>query len=193
MPRPDGKLYNWEKPTPGKAVASIEAQIPKPKPVPVKKGRQPHPLSIIKKGGRPKTIQVTQALIDGACQDIANGLGIESALVLQGISRSAVDKWKKVNPSVSEALERAETSWERGIVGNIQRMTERDLKAGSFLLERKLARRWAPLVKSEVSGPNGEALRTMTLSKTLLASVSADADMVDRPAKPARKVSAVDI
>lgn len=135
----------------------------------------PHPMRNV--GGRPTVrVRVTPAMLADIEGHVAAGLSMESALVLVGVSRDAIDRWKKLNPAVRQKLDRAEVKWEREIVGNITEKAKTDWKAGFALLERRLPARWAPVGKTEVSGPGGGPLQVLTIHKQLLERVARAGD-----------------
>lgn len=187
MPRLDGTLYHYEKPQPVKAAVKVSTPVR----VVVRKGRTPHPLRP-SKGGRPATIKATPELVEAACADIELGLPIESALVLRGISRKAMDKWRAINPAVEQAFANAESRFERRMVLNIESASKRDPKCSQWLLERRASQRWAQVTKAELTGKGGGPLQSMTISKQLFASVASDPDRA-KNVKPTAKPRAIDV
>lgn len=142
-----------------------------------------HPLQP-SKGGRPPVVKATPELIEAACNDIRLGLTIEGALALQGISRVSVDRWRKINPAVNLAFERAEHEFEKDLLAKLQRHSDKDQKAATWLLERRSRGQWLPApTKTELTGKDGGPIQALTLSKVLLSSV---AQAVDAP-KPMKQ------
>lgn len=133
-----------------------------------------------KKAGRPARIKATPQLVDAAVADIMTGLSIESALVLRGIAVGSVSYFLRLHPEAKEAFDKAERDFEKIHVSRIHAAAERDPKWSTWLLERRVGHRWAPLAKSEVSGPNGGPIQTLTLGKQLLATVAIGSDKVKR-------------
>lgn len=180
MPRPDGRLYEFEKAALKKEADKGKPKVklgrpPKPKTDPViepKPEKERHELAPVEgKAGRPTVRKrLTRADIDGVLGHIAEGLSIESSLALVGVSRAVVDKWRKLNPSLQLEFEKAEHAWEKKLVGNINRFANDDLKAASWLLERRLPTRWAPISKTELTGKDGGAI--IGVSQVLLSSVA---------------------
>lgn len=182
MPRPDGKLYRFE----------LDALKPKPEPKPKHKAKpEPKPADLepkpkpalhplhpevytAGKAGRPANVKATPELVKQICDDIRTGLPEESALIRAGITRQGIERWKKSNPVVQQAFDKAETDWEKGLVALITSKAASDHKAATWLLERRAAQRWAPVSKTELTGKNGGAMQVHSLSTQLLASVGGD-------------------
>lgn len=144
--------------------------------------RQPHPLA--PKGGRPQVIKATPELVARVCAKIEQGLPIESSLVLEGISRQALDKWRNKNPLIEIQFQRAEALFEERMVGKVEKHADKDVKAATWLLERRSRGQWLPApTKTELTGKDGGPIQALTLSKVLLSSV---AQAVDAP-KPMKQ------
>jgi hypothetical protein len=153
-------------------VVSIETGQPVKKKSGPKPGHSNHPLQP-SKGGRPTVrVKATPEMVTAICADVRKGLSIESACILQGIARSGVDRWRKLNPSVNAQFEKAESEFESDILGFIRIKAPDDVKAATWLLERGRPQRWAQVSKSELSGKNGKDLPALTVHKTLLGSMS---------------------
>ena len=154
-----------------------------PDPTRHESGRYIHPLhpdsdwSKHERAGRPARIKATPELLQKACDSIANGLGIESALILAGVTPNSLDRWRKENPLVEARLQVAERMWEEGIVAMLNgKAAAGDAKVGQWLLERRMSSRWLPALKTELTGANGGAIQHITIHKSLLGSVAGSPD-----------------
>lgn len=146
-------------------------------------GRYIHPLhpdsewSKQERAGRPARVKATPELLQKACASISNGLGIDSALILAGVSPNSLDRWRKDNPLVEQRLQIAERMWEMGIVAMLNgKASAGDSKVAQWLLERRMSARWLPAVKTELTGANGGAIQHITIHKSLLGSVAGSPD-----------------
>lgn len=186
MPRADGRAYHFE--TAKEAAAGLARTKELHAEITKKPKRKNHPRSIkqamalVAKGkpGRPAGIKDSPAVVNGVCGRIMDGLHIESALILAGMSRANVPNWLKLHPKAALMFEAAEVAWEEKLVRRVEAFSKEDVKAAQWLMERRAARKWAPLTKTEVTGKDGAALQSMTLSKVLLATVSSQADTLER-------------
>lgn len=183
MPRPDGVLYNFEKaalkpkaePLPGKRKTGSRIKLGPTVAAPVSAAVEPG------KPGRPSVPKkLSPQIIETILNKIEQGLPQESALVLAGISRQAVDVWRKRNPLLQLRFEQAECKFEERLLANINVFAGTDMKAAAWLLERRLPR-WAPMTKTELTGKDGGPV--LTLSQQLLASVAGGRDEGNRPRK----------
>ena len=192
MPRADGSLYNFERDRAKPAPAKVQVK-PVAKPKPKKPAKEPdhpvvlkmpsghivHPLhpavykgdNAIARNGRPARVKVTPELIEMILERIRTGLSIESSLILAGVHRTAIEKWRKANPALDAQFVKAEVECESQLVGNVRRMAASDLKANQFLLERRWSSKWAPVSKSELTGKDGAALHS-TIAKRMLGSIA---------------------
>ena len=142
-----------------------------------------HPLhpdsawSLEQRSGRPGKIKATPELLQRACDSISRGLGLESALILAGVSPTGMERWRKENPLVETRLQIAERMWEEGIVAMLHgKAAAGDTKVGQWLLERRMSARWLPALKTELTGANGGAIQHITIHKSLLGSVAGSPD-----------------
>lgn len=178
MPRPDGTLYHFEREQTAKpARQRVKVVQLKPKVVTVRPVYEKPDLRV--------KLQPTPEVIQSVCDRISVGLGIESALVCQGLSRAGADKWLKQHTHARLAFEEAEAKWELDMVTKLHGFASKEAKAAQWLLERRQAARWAAVTKAEITGKGGGAIQHQTLSHVLLASVGGkqDLDPADR-AKP---------
>lgn len=145
-----------------------------------------------KKAGRPAKLKATPELVAKVRSYVLGGLSIESGLILSGISSGSCDHFLKQYPEAKEEFLKAERDFELKMVRRIELASERDPKWGAWLLERRVGHRWAPIAKSELSGPNGGPIQTLTLGKQLLATVAVGHDKVKReiPVGPGPKAKA---
>lgn len=135
------------------------------------------------KGGRPVLLRkLTPEVVDKVIANVRMGLPQESALVLAGITRQAVDKWRQRNPLLQIRFEQAECEFEAEMVARINTFGKTDTKSTQWLIERRL-NRWAPVTKAELTGKDGAPLGAMTVSQQLFASV---AGAKDAPGKSRR-------
>lgn len=184
MPRPDGRLYNFEK----DAIAAEEkkgkpkvklGRPPKPKPVVIEPTPAPRGIAAVEitgdyapsKGGRPPLLRkLTPQAIDDVLGRIRMGLPIESALIKAGITRQAIDKWRQRNPALQHRFAEAEADFEADMVARINGFACNDTKSAQWLLERRMKGEWSPLTKSEVTGANGGPI--LSVSQVLFSSVA---------------------
>lgn len=165
MPRPDGSLYHFEREQPEKR-QRVKVVTLKPKVVKVR--------PIIEKPDLRVKIQPTKEYVAKVSAAIAQGAGIESALVANGMSRSHAEKWLKQHTHARLAFEEAEAKWECDMAALIHGKASTEYKAAAWLLERRAAARWAPVGKTELTGKNGGAIQVHSLSAQLLASVGGE-------------------
>jgi hypothetical protein len=177
MPRADGKPYNFELEPLVKANKPKATPKAKPKGLAVAKVK---PLAVANKGGRPAGVKPTEAVLARVCERIESGLPIDSALVLEGMSRQNAPLWLKRYPQAQEAFDISESKWESAMLAKVAAHGFKDHKALTWILERRAAQRWAPLAKTELTGKNGGALQVTTLSKVLLATVASASDNLIR-------------
>lgn len=179
MPRPDGRPYNFEKPAKPKLPDMRRKENRPAKPVPV-------PLEIVTdepgKPGRPYAHKATPELVAAVCKRVSGGLSVESALVIQGLSRASVPAFLKRYPAAEREFETASHLFEEQMLAQVVRHAARDAKSAQWLLERRHAGQWAPVSKTEITGKGGAPIAALTLSKVLLSQVAAAPDR----AKPRR-------
>jgi hypothetical protein len=159
-------------------VVSINGGEPIRKKSGPKPGLSNHPLMPPKgKAGRPVVrIKATPALIAGICESIKGGLSIESSCILHGITRTGVDRWRKINPAVNSQFEKAEVQFEADLVGKMKGFASNDVKAASWLLERRLSRSWAQVSKNELTGKDGGPVKSLSLAKEMVGGMGAKVD-----------------
>lgn len=139
------------------------------------------PSSAVKrKAGRPAKLKATPELVNKVRNYVLGGLSIDSGLILSGIPSGSMDHFLKQYPEAKEEFLKAEREFESRMVARLESASERDPKWVAWLLERRVGHRWAPMAKSEVSGPNGGPIQTLTLGKQLLATVAVGHDKVKR-------------
>lgn len=207
MPRPDGTLYNFEKRKlheeanpkpapvkrpPGRPKKPVELRVlPEPK-----KPREPHPCSVeawdpVNKGGRPVVNKrLERAEVERVIAEVRQGLPLESALVLVGINRGVVDKWKARNPLLQLEFAKAEAEFESEMVRRIAGFATSSERSAQWLLERRASSRWAAVSKQELTGKDGGPVQALAIAKHLLgnSAVESDADRAAKakPVAPAR-------
>lgn len=205
MPRADGTLYNFEKAAlePPKEKKPL-GRPPKPKPVEVEREKPQAPA--VPKPGRKNLAmrayigeeqpdlrkQLQPAQVEQVLENIRGGLSIESSLILVGINRKRMEKWRERFPALDDKFRKAEVDWERQIVGNLAKFATADSKVNQWLLERRLPARWAPVGKTELTGANGGPIAALTLSKQLLGSI-AQGDPEEKVAKARRVAPIIDV
>lgn len=180
MPRPDGTLYHFEREKGAGPKRPVKVRVLKPKVVTVRPVYEKPDLRV--------KVQPTPEVIKAVCDRIAVGLGIESALVCQGISRAGAAKWLQQHTHARLAFEEAEAKWELDLVTKLHGFASKEAKSAQWLLERRQAARWAAVTKSEVTGKDGGPIKHQSLSHVLLASVGRGAE--GDPAESAKPVAA---
>jgi hypothetical protein len=128
--------------------------------------------SAISRGrGRPRIHNIAAEKADAAIQRVRAGLPIVSALVLSDVRHGDVANLLNKMPALRLALSKAEAEFEFKHVQNIENRALTDAKFSQWLLERRQGDRWLPVSRTEITGKDGGALQSLTISKTLLASV----------------------
>lgn len=201
MPKPDGTLYWYErerlseKAEPKKAKPAAKA-VKKAKPVGVAKEQEQaayhapviHPTEfgkpVGKAGRKPGSgrLKATPEVIQKILANISRGLTQEKALILAGISRQAMHRWKKANPVLQQKFDEAEAEAEAKLVDTIVTATSTDWKAANWLLERRHA--WAAVTKTELTGKNGGPVQSLSIAKQLVGSMSTKADPAAKRVQP---------
>lgn len=187
MPKPDGSLYWYEKERLNEEAApkaeKRKAKASPVEPVSIKsetaeESEAIHPRDYgkekAKAGRRPGSgrLKATPETIEKILAGIRRGLTQDKALILAGISRQAMHRWKKANPALQQKFDEAETEAEALLVDAIVTATSTDWKAANWLLERR--HQWIATSRQELTGKDGGP--QLTIAKTLVGTMGVQGD-----------------
>ena len=123
--------------------------------------------------------RLTPEKINRVMDSIRVGNRIEVALGAAGVWRACMEKWRKLNSSLCAQFEQAEFESEQFYVGKIAGLSDKDIRAAQFILERRHS--WHAVSKAEITGANGGPVAVMTLSKLVVGSLGGQPDASARP------------
>lgn len=111
-----------------------------------KRGSRPvRPQTEKHRGGRPSKYSL--AVVARICKFVREGCSREAAASLTGISVATLYDWQRRFPEFSEALQKADSQFERACVGSIRKAGRkpRNWPANAWLLERKFPQRYGKI------------------------------------------------
>lgn len=87
--------------------------------------------------------KATQKTIDIILNSMAEGLTQRDSAILAGISEDTLSLWKGQDSDFSEQIRQKQIEYKRKLLKTIEKASEKDWKACSWLLERKFSEEYS--------------------------------------------------
>jgi hypothetical protein len=107
--------------------------------------------------GRPT--KYTAVISDVICESLRSGTTRTGAVAAANIAYDTFGEWMEHKPDFRYAVLRAEAEAENEMVKVLRSAAPDDWRAAESWLKRRRRDDWGDTVKSEISGPSGEAIR----------------------------------